>query len=172
MTMKEQEEGSPSVVAAVGPREAASWDETFMGVALVVARRSKDPSTQVGAAIVSEENRILSLGYNGTPNGWPDSTFPWGKEGDLLDTKYPYVVHAERNAVLNFGGIHSQLRGGKIYTTHFPCGECAKEIVQVGIAEVVYLHDHSMADSSTAASLRMFRECGLTVRQLEGYGLS
>lgn len=170
--MENEAKNGTSMPTASRPREAASWDETFMGVALVVARRSKDPSTQVGAAIVSAENRILSLGYNGTPNGWPDSTFPWGKEGDALETKYPYVVHAERNAVLNFGGIHSQLRGGTIYTTHFPCGECAKEIVQVGIAEVVYLHDHSLTDSSTAASLRMFRECGLAIRQLKGSNLS
>lgn len=152
----------------VKPRNAASWDETFMKMALVVADRSKDPSTQVGACIVSSENRILSLGYNGTPNGWSDESFPWEREAeDHLSTKYPYVIHAERNAVLNYGGIHSQLRGSKVFVTHFPCNECAKELVQVGVAEVVYLNDHDSSNFSTQASLRMFEMCGLKVRQLQ-----
>lgn len=152
----------------VVPRVAASWDETFMAMALVVANRSKDPSTQVGACIVSDENRILSLGYNGTPNGWADDDFPWGKIAeDPLDTKYPYVIHAERNAVLNYGGLHSQLRGSKVFVTHFPCNECAKEIAQVGVAEVIYLNGHDSSEFSTQASLRLFRSCGVIVRQLD-----
>lgn len=152
----------------VDPRNAATWDETFMRMALVVADRSKDPSTQVGACIVSAENRILSLGYNGTPNGWNDKDFPWEKTADsTLDTKYPYVIHAERNAVLNYGGVHSQLRGSKVFVTHFPCNECAKELVQVGVKEVVYLHSHDSSDFSTQASFRMFEMCGLEVRQLD-----
>lgn len=160
----------PPVVASTPlatAREAASWDETFMRMALVVANRSKDPSTQVGACIVSAENRILSLGYNGTPNGWKDSEFPWGKTGeDQLETKYPYVIHAERNAVLNYGGLHSQLRGAKAFVTHFPCNECAKELAQVGVAEVIYLNSHSSSDWSTQASLRIFEACDISVRQL------
>ena len=155
----------PSSVAR--PREASSWDETFMRMAMVVADRSKDPSTQVGACIVSEENRILSLGYNGTPNGWADSEFPWAKVADsALDTKYPFVIHAERNAVLNYGGLHSQLKGAKVFVTHFPCNECAKELAQVGISEVIYLNSHDSSDFSTRASMKIFEACGIEVRQL------
>lgn len=149
------------------PREASSWDETFMRMALVVADRSKDPSTQVGACIVSSENRILSLGYNGTPNGWSDHDFPWDRSAaDPLDTKYPYVIHAERNAVLNYGGLHSQLNNSKVFVTHFPCNECSKELAQVGVSEVVYLNAHDSSDFSTQASLRIFEACGIKVRRL------
>lgn len=151
----------------VGPRAAASWDETFMRMAVLVADRSKDPSTQVGACIVSEDNRILSLGYNGTPNGWADSEFPWGKEAaDGYDTKYPYVIHAERNAVLNYGGLHSQLRGSKVFVTHFPCNECAKELVQVGVAEVVYLKSAGSSELSIRASQRILDACGVKVSRM------
>ncbi len=137
-----------------------------MRMALVVADRSKDPSTQVGACIVSEDNRILSLGYNGTPSGWADSEFPWAKTAEsVLDTKYPFVIHAERNAVLNYGGLHSQLRGSKVFVTHFPCNECAKELAQVGVAEVIYLDSHDSSDFSTQASLKIFEACGIAVRQ-------
>jgi len=150
------------------PRIAPSWDETFMRMAILVADRSKDPSTQVGACIVSAENRILSLGYNGTPNGWEDSLFPWGKTAeDPLETKYPYVIHAERNAVLNYGGLHSQLRGARVFVTHFPCNECAKELAQVGVAEVVYLNGHDSSSFSTRASERIFEACGIGFRQQE-----
>jgi len=146
---------------------AASWDDTFMRMAIVVADRSKDPSTQVGACIVSAENRILSLGYNGTPNGWDDSQFPWGKSSkDPLETKYPYVIHAERNAVLNYEGLHSQLRGSRVFVTHFPCNECAKELAQVGVSEVVYLNGHDSSDFSTQASERILEACGISVRQI------
>lgn len=149
--------------------EVASWDETFMGIAEVVARRSKDPSTQVGACIVSEENRILSVGYNGAPNGWSDEDFPWAREAeDPLDLKYHYVIHAERNAVLNFDGIRNRLKGAKVYVTHFPCSECAKEIVQVGVKEIIYLNTHDLGgDISTRASLRTLEACGVSVRQLK-----
>lgn len=150
------------------PREAASWDETFMRMALVVADRSKDPSTQVGACIVSSEFRILSLGYNGTPNGWQDGDFPWAKAAeDPLDTKYPYVIHAERNAVLNYAGARRELHGAKVYVSHFPCNECAKELAQVGVSEVIYLNNHDSSDFSTQASLRILEQCGVTVRQMD-----
>lgn len=150
------------------PRIAATWDETFMRMAVLVADRSKDPSTQVGACIVSEENRILSLGYNGTPNGWKDSEFPWAKTAaDPLDTKYHYVIHAERNAVLNHGGLHSQLKGSKLYVTHFPCNECAKELAQVGVAEVVYLHSHHIDELRILASERILDACGISFRKFE-----
>lgn len=144
-----------------------SWDETFMSIAEIAAKRSKDPSTQVGACIVSNDNRILSVGYNGAPNGFDDELFPWAKEADsIMDTKYPYVVHAERNAILNFRGILREFSGAKIYTTHFPCNECSKEIVQSGIKEVIHLNEHSMRGDLNAASLRIFDIVGVTSRLL------
>ncbi len=112
-----------------------SWPEYFMGVAKLSAMRSKDPNTQVGACIVANDNRIISLGYNGFPMGANDDDFPWEKKGDLKDTKYAYVVHAELNAILN---THADLRGTTLYVTLFPCNECAKAIVQAGIKKVYY----------------------------------
>ena len=106
-----------------------SWDEYFMGIAKLSALRSKDPSTQVGACIVSDDNRILSIGYNGAPNGFNDDSFPWDREGNALDTKYLYVCHAELNAILNFRGNKRDLEGSKIYVALFPCNECAKAII-------------------------------------------
>ncbi|HHX36815.1 MAG TPA: dCMP deaminase family protein, partial [Clostridiaceae bacterium] len=116
-----------------------SWDEYFMGVALLAAKRSKDPNTQVGACIVNPEKRIISTGYNGFPSGISDDDFPWNREGEFLDTKYPYVCHAELNAILNQPG--TSLAGCSIYVALFPCNECAKAIIQAGIKEVVYLSD-------------------------------
>ena len=100
-----------------------SWDEYFMGVALLASMRSKDPSTQVGACIVGPDNIILSTGYNGFPRGCSDDEFPWAREGAETETKYPFVVHAELNAILNAGG--KSLRGARIYVALFPCNECA-----------------------------------------------
>ena len=122
-------------------KDYLSWDDFFMGVALLASKRSKDPNTQVGACVVSKDNRILSVGYNGTPNGYEDTCFPWDREGDPLETKYLYVVHAERNAILNYRGSNKDLEGAKLYVALFPCNECAKEIIQVGIKEVYYLED-------------------------------
>ena len=118
-------------------KDYINWDEYFMGVALLAARRSKDPNTQVGACIVNQENIILSTGYNGFPIGCSDDEFPWDRDSE--DTKYPYVVHAELNAILNAHG--RSLRGAKIYVALFPCNECAKAIIQSGIKEVIYLSD-------------------------------
>lgn len=137
-----------------------SWDESFMALACLIKERSKDPSTQVGACIVDSDNRILSLGYNGAPNGFEDKDFPWGKEGDTLDTKYPYVVHAERNAVLNFRGSLREFEGATVYVTHFPCNECAKELVQSGIARVVYLNEKDNG-GLTEASVRILEAKGV-----------
>ena len=117
-----------------------SWDEFFMGAAVLCAKRSKDPSTQVGACIVNGENRILSVGYNGLPAGCDDDVFPWDRSAeDSYDTKYPYVCHAELNAILNYRG--GNLSGSRIYVALFPCNECAKAIIQSGISEVIYLSD-------------------------------
>ena len=118
-----------------------NWDEYFMAVARLSAMRSKDPSTQVGACIVGEKNRILSIGYNGAPNGFDDDIFPWAREGDNLNTKYMYVCHAEMNAILNYRGSRKDLENAKIYVDLFPCNECAKIIIQSGIKEIIYLSD-------------------------------
>ncbi|HHW95349.1 MAG TPA: dCMP deaminase family protein [Mogibacterium sp.] len=134
-----------------------SWDEYFMGVALLAAKRSKDPSTQVGACIVDQNNVILTTGYNGFPIGCSDDEFPWNREGEI--TKYPFVVHAELNAILNAQG--KSLRNAKIYVALFPCNECAKAIIQSGIREVVYLSDKYADTEATKASKRMFMSAGV-----------
>ena len=136
-----------------------SWDEYFMGIAMLSAMRSKDPNTQVGACIVSKTNRILSIGYNGTPNGFEDKYFPWDREGSFLETKYPFVCHAEMNAISNFKGDKKDLEGAKLYVTLFPCNECAKLVVQNGIKEVIYLSDKYKETDGTKASKLMFTAC-------------
>ncbi|MBP3436351.1 MAG: dCMP deaminase family protein [Clostridia bacterium] len=145
--------------------EYISWDEYFMGVALLAAQRSKDPSTQVGACIVDEFDRILSTGYNGFPYGCSDDEFPWAREGKDTETKYPFVVHAELNAILNNRG--KNLAGARIYVALFPCNECAKAIIQSGIKEVVYLSDKYGETPMTQASKRMLKSAGVALRQLK-----
>ena len=140
-----------------------SWDQYFMGIALMSAHRSKDPSTQVGACIVDQHNKILSIGYNGMPRGCNDDEMPWEREGEMLDTKYAYVCHAELNAILNYGG--GSLEGAKVYVTLFPCNECAKAIIQCGIKEVIYKSDKYMDSAATIASKRMFDMAGVKYRQ-------
>ena len=152
-------------VTAMKRSEYLSWDEYFMGVALLAAQRSKDPNTQVGACIVSAERIILSTGYNGFPKGCSDDSYPWSREGSANDTKYPYVVHAELNAILNAGG--KSLQGATIYVALFPCNECAKAIIQSGIAEVVYLSDKYADTDGTKASKRMLASAGVKMRRLE-----
>jgi len=142
-----------------------TWDEYFMGVALLAAMRSKDPNTQVGACIVDRENRILSTGYNGFPCGCSDDDFPWEREGAFAETKYPFVVHAELNAILN--GRGKNFSGAKIYVGLFPCNECAKAIIQAGITEIVYLSDKYKYTDATIASKRMLTHAGVTFRQME-----
>ena len=144
-----------------------NWDEYFMGIAKLTAGRSKDPNTQVGACIVSKDNRVLSCGYNGTPNGFDDDTFPWAREGKPLETKYMYVCHAEANAIDNFRGYKKEFEGAKLYVDLFPCNECAKKIIQSGIKEVIYLSDKYKDTESTIASKLMFDTCGVKYRQME-----
>ncbi|MCM1026864.1 MAG: dCMP deaminase family protein [Roseburia sp.] len=136
-----------------------SWDEYFMGVAHLSAMRSKDPSTQVGACIVSSDNKILSMGYNGFPQGCSDDEFPWEREGGDLETKYPFVTHGELNAILNYRG--GSLEGTKLYVSLFPCNECAKAIIQAGIRTVVYDSDKYEGTSANRASKRMFDAAGV-----------
>ncbi len=140
-----------------------SWDEYFMGVAILSGMRSKDPGTQVGACIVSEDNKILSMGYNGFPNGCSDSEFPWCREGDAPDNKYFYSTHGELNAILNYRG--GSLEGAKIYVTLFPCNECAKAIIQAGIKTVVYDSDKYANTPAVIASKRMFDAAGIQYYQ-------
>src|SRR5574344_743026 len=143
------------------------WDTYFMSVAMLSAMRSKDPNTQVGACIVDKTNRILSIGYNGTPNGYDDDSFPWDREGNPLETKYLYVVHAERNAVLNYRGSRKDLEGAKIYVDLFPCNECAKMIIQSGIKEVIYLSDKYANSENNIASRRLFDKCGVKYKKVK-----
>ena len=142
-----------------------SWDEYFMGVALLAAERSKDPSTQVGACIVDENNRILSTGYNGFPRGCSDDIFPWNRNEADGETKYPFVVHAELNAILNTRG--KSLVGSRVYVGLFPCHECAKAIIQSGIKEVVYLSDKYKNTPSDANSRRMLSAAGVKLTKLK-----
>ena len=135
-----------------------------MGVALLASKRSKDPSTQVGACIIDEENRILSTGYNGFPKGCSDDDFPWNRDESAGETKYQYVVHAELNAILNASG--KNLSGSKLYVGLFPCNECAKAIIQAGVREVIYLSDKYATTPSTLASKRMLAAAGIKLRQL------
>ena len=136
-----------------------------MGIALLSSQRSKDPSTQVGACIVSEDNKIMSVGYNGMPRFCSDDLFPWDREGDALNTKYMFVCHAELNAVLNYGG--GSLKNSKVYTTLFPCNECAKALIQAGVKEVIYMCDKYAATDSTKAAKQMFDTAHVTYREYE-----
>ena len=142
-----------------------SWDQYFMGIATLSAKRSKDPHTRVGACIVAPDNRILSVGYNGMPRGCSDDEYPWERSGDELDTKYLYVCHAELNALLNYSGF--RLQGARIYTTLFPCNECAKAIIQKGIAEVIYLSDKYSDAEMTKAAKKMFDSAGVKYREYD-----
>ena len=146
-------------------KDYIKWDEYFMGIALLSTERSKDPSTSVGACIVSEDNKILSVGYNGMPIGCSDDEFPWEREGNQLDTKYFYVCHAELNAILNYTGTH--MKGAKLYTTLFPCNECTKAIIQKGIKEVIYMCDKYAHTEAVIAAKRMMTSAGVTFRLYE-----
>ena len=134
-----------------------------MGIALLSSMRSKDPSTQVGACIVNSEKRILSMGYNGMPRSCSDDEFPWDKNESALNSKYLYVCHAELNAILNCAS--GNVRGCTVYTTLFPCNECAKAIIQSGIAEVVYMSDKYADSDSVLASKRMFTTAEVKFRE-------
>lgn len=153
-------------------QEYISWDDYFMGIALLAAKRSKDPNTQVGACIVSGDNpsgfnhnTILSVGYNGLPIGCSDDDFPWSREGEFLNTKYPFVVHAELNAILNARG--KSLVGSKIYVALFPCNECCKAIIQSGIREVIYLSNKYADSDAVKASTKMFEAAGVKLTRLQ-----
>ena len=142
-----------------------SWDEYFMAVAKLAGMRSKDPNTQVGACIVSQDNKILSMGYNGFPRGCSDDVFPWAREGETLETKYVYTVHSELNAILNYRG--GSLEGAKLYVSLFPCNECTKAIIQSGIKTVIYDCDKYAGTDPVIASKKMLDAAGVTYRKYE-----
>ncbi len=143
-----------------------SWEEYFMAIAQLSAKRSKDPSTQVGACIVNSKKRIIGIGYNGFPTGCSDDELPWDREGEYLETKYPYVCHAEMNAITNSSN-KPQLEGATIYVSLFPCNECAKLIVQVGIKEVVYLSDKYVGEPVFEAARKIFNMAGVSMKQMK-----
>ena len=150
-------------------KDYINWDEYFMGIAFRSAKRSKDPNTQVGACIVSQDNKILSMGYNGFPNGCSDEDFPWNRESaDPYDNKYFYTTHSELNAILNYRG--GSLEGSKLYVTLFPCNECAKALIQSGIRTVIYAEDRYASTSATRASKRMLRAAGVEFYPYEPSG--
>lgn len=140
-------------------KDYITWDEYFMGVAMLAGMRSKDPNTQVGACIVSEDNKILSMGYNGFPIGCSDDEFPWSREAEGLGSKYLYTTHSELNAILNYRG--GSLEGATMYVTLFPCNECAKAIIQSGIKKLVYRSDKYADTTGVLASKRMLKAAGV-----------
>lgn len=147
----------------LGPRKNfISWDECFMRMAHVIAERSKDPSTQAGATIVSPDNVVVGLGYNGLPRGIEGDKFPWDREGDFLNVKYTYVSHAEENAIFN---SNNTTKNCKIYCTLFPCNECAKSLIQVGIKEVIFDSDKYHDAPASIASRRLLDAVGIKYRQ-------
>ena len=146
-------------------KDYISWDEYFMGIAQLSAMRSKDPNTQVGACIVSKENKILSMGYNGFPKGCDDDEYPWNRDGDVYDSKYAYVTHSELNAILNYRG--GSLDGTKLYVTLFPCNECAKAIIQSGIRRIVYDSDKYETTPAVVASKKMLNAAGVVLQRYE-----
>ena len=147
--------------------ECIDESSAYMLIAMVSGLVSRDPSTQVGACIVGHDNRILSIGYNGAPNGFDDKKFPWDREGTVLNTKYAYVCHAEMNAILNYRGSRKDLENAKIYVDLFPCNECAKLIIQSGIKEIIYTCDKYKDTDGVKASKRMLDECGVKYKQLK-----
>ncbi len=149
-------------------KQYISWDEYFMGVSILSSLRSKDPNTKVGACIVNKNKRIVGIGYNGFPVGCSDDEFPWGRDGEFLKTKYPFVVHAEANAILN---STTDLSGATIYVSLFPCHECSKLIIQSGIKEIVYLSDKYSGTESDQAAKKMLEAGGVKWRKLENYEL-
>lgn len=151
---------------------AISRDDMYMTIAKVASLRSKDPNTQVGCVVVSDADRILSIGYNGFPNGCSDDEFPWEREAECEeDTKYPYVVHSELNAILNFRGDLRAMNNATLYVTLFPCHECTKAIIQVGIKHVIYLDNKYKDTPDNRESMRMLKAAGVTVEQFESDAL-
>ena len=157
------------VIKMAKRQDYISWDEYFMGISLLSCLRSKDPNTLVCACIVNGDNHIVSVGYNGLPRGCSDDEYPWERTADAPNkTKYPFVCHAELNAILN--SAHSDLRGSRVYVTLFPCNECAKAIIQSGIREIIYLSDKYHDTNASIASRRLFNMAGVKYRAYHPHG--
>lgn len=146
-------------------KDYLSWDEYFMGLALLSSKRSKDPNTQVGCCIANKNNIIVAIGYNGLPRGCKDEEYPWARTGDFKDVKYSYIVHAELNAILN--SKVEDLANCRLYVTLFPCNECAKAIIQSGIKEVYFLSDKYHDSDVSCVSRRMFDDAGVKYKQVD-----
>ncbi len=140
-----------------------TWDQYFLGIAKLSAMRSKDPNTKVGACIVNQAKRIVGVGYNGFPYGCEDDDFPWCNEGEYFQSKYPFVVHAELNAILN---STMNLQGCSIYVSLFPCHECCKAIIQSGIKEIVFSDDKYNGTESDLAGKKMLKAAGVKYRKI------
>ena len=154
-------------------KDVISWDEFFMRVAQAASMRSKDPHTQVGACIADTNDRILSVGYNGTPTGLNDDDFPWASSDDPLKDKHSFVIHAEANAILNYRGSLKDMHNAKVYVTLFPCQECAKMLVQAGIGEVIYWDDKYSDTEGAAIARSVFDRCNITYRHMDlGHSIS
>lgn len=137
------------------------WNEYFMAIALLSAKRSKDPNTQVGACITNSDHKITAVGYNGLPIGCSDDTFPWGKNTENpLDNKHMYVCHAELNAILSKNS--ADVKNGTMYVTLFPCNECTKLIIQSQIKEIIYLSDKHSHKPAVIAAKKMFDTVGIS----------
>ena len=145
-------------------KDYLSWDDYFMQLAVLTSKRSKDPNSQVGACIVDDQNKIVGIGYNGLPKGMNDDNFNWSRTNSFLNSKYPYVCHAEMNAILNSNNI-SNLKDTTIYTTLYPCNDCTKLIIQSGIKKVIYLENKYPDVDSFVASKKMLEECGIGIQQ-------
>ncbi|WP_338984592.1 dCMP deaminase family protein [Spiroplasma endosymbiont of Diplazon laetatorius] len=134
------------------------WDTYFLAMVQLNAMRSKDPSTQVGCVIVNDLKQVVSTGYNGLPRGLDDNNYPWSREGELEDTKYPYIVHAELNAILS---SKDSVRGCEIYTSLFPCNECTKSIIQSGIKRIIYSSDKYDETVENKIAKKMLKEANV-----------
>lgn len=150
------------IIKKIAPRKCISWDECFMRMAHVIAERSKDPSTQAGAVVVNDANVVVGLGYNGFPRGIRNDVLPWEREGDLENTKYAYICHAEENAIYN---SNNSTKDCRMYCVLFPCNECAKTIIQNGIKEIIYESDKYKDTPAVRASKKMFKLAKINIRQ-------
>ncbi|MBB1488986.1 dCMP deaminase family protein [Oceanospirillum sp. D5] len=151
-----------------------SWPTYFMSIALLSSFRSKDRKTQNGACIVTPDNKIVGIGYNGLPNGCDDKDpdFWSDDDEDVLRSKHTYVVHAEQNAIYN--STPFDLKGTAIYATQFPCHICAQAIIQVGIKDVFYLRrkNGKHHEDSFKAVAKMFNASGVSytdIADIPGY---
>lgn len=145
-------------------KECISWDNCFMGIALLLRLRSRDTNTKVGACLVNDRNEIISIGYNDFPLPETGIEFSWKRDGQYLQTKYPYVCHAELNTLISAKG---DTRNSKMYITSFPCSECAKAIIQAGVQRVIYSGDDCSNSNSSVAALELFKKYDIVINKID-----